>query len=375
MVADRVISADCHMDLRYLPPDAFVSRVDASWRERVPRVVDTPEGEHWWALGDKKLYQAAVYGPGVTGGQRGNVLAREGFASGEARPSNPVLRRQDAARDGVDAEVMYGIISLYRDTSDPELVSLVFRAFNEWIAEFCAKDPKHFGALGCLPSHDAQAAAAELRYVAELGLQGGLIAPYTAAMPMWHEMWEPLWAAAEETGLPMHFHTFGGVAGGGVSSVGYTVKGVSNPASAGSYTTVAPLQLDEVMASMLLCGALERHPGLRVVLGESGLGWIAYLLERIDITYEDRLSEDLNLPMMPSEYFKRQMHATFLKDPMGARLMAEIAPDKVMWGNDYPHRDGTWPDSQVAIEKQLAGIEPSIKRKFLWDNAASLYGF
>ena len=375
MASDRVISADCHMDMHYLPSDTFESRVEASWRDRVPRVTDI-DGDPWWTLQGNKfsMFPAGRYGPGVTGGQRANTLVREGFASGEIRPSNHVLRREDAARDGVDAELLYGIASIYRDTNDMELVAVMFRAYNEWVAEFCAKDPKHFGALACLPSHTAEAATAELRHAAELGLKGGLMAPYTAVMPMWHEMWEPLWAAAEETGLPMHFHTFGG-ATGGTSSVGFNIKGEANAASAGSYITVAPLQLDEVMASMLLCGALERHPGLRVVLGESGIGWVAYMLERIDITYEDRLSEDLNLPKMPSEYFKRQMHAVFLKDHMGVRLMAEIAPDNVMWGNDYPHRDGTWPDSQAVLKKQFAGIEPSIKQKFLCDTAASLYRF
>ena len=370
----QLISADAHMDLMQLPPDIFASRVEAEWRQRVPSVEETQEGERWWLLDGKKISRSGFYGPGVTGGDRGDVLAREGFTSGATRPSDPKLRREDCLRDGVDAEVMYGIIGMYRYTEDSALVSRLFHAYNDWLVDFCANDPQRFKGLGCLPSDDVEGAVLELRHVADLGLGGALIAPYHAAMPMWHEMWEPLWETAVETGVPVHFHTFGGASGGGTSSVGYVINGVENAASAGAYTCVAPLQLDEVMTSMLLCGALERHPDLQVVLGESGLGWIAYLLERTDLTYADRLT-GLGLQMKPSDYFKRQMHATFLKDPMGVRLMAEISPHNVMWGNDYPHRDGTWPDSQTAIEQQFVGISPGIKQRFLCGNAAALYEF
>ena len=256
----QLISADAHMDLMQLPPDIFASRVEAEWRQRVPSVEETHEGERWWLLDGKKISRSGFYGPGVTGGDRGDVLAREGFTSGATRPSDPKLRREDCLRDGVDAEVMYGIIGMYRYTEDSALVSRLFHAYNDWLVDFCANDPQRFKGLGCLPSDDVEGAVLELRHVADLGLGGALIAPYHAAMPMWHEMWEPLWETAVETGVPVHFHTFGGASGGGTSSVGYVINGVENAASAGAYTCVAPLQLDEVMTSMLLCGASGAAP-------------------------------------------------------------------------------------------------------------------
>ena len=160
---------------------------------------------------------------------------------------------------------------------------------------------------------------------------------------------------------------------GGGALVGYEVKGIKHPAAIGSWTVVAPLQMDEVMVSIILSGVCERHPKLRLVLGESGIGWLPYMLERLDDTYEERLADDLKLPLPPSAYFKRQIWATFQKDHHGVRAMAEIAPDNVMWGSDYPHRDGTWPFSQKAIEEQFRGIDEGIKRKMLWDNVRNLY--
>ena len=202
-------------------------------------------------------------------------------------------------------------------------------------------------------------AAEEVRHCASLGLRGAVLVPWGAAMPVWHEMWEPLWAAGEDTGLVVSFHVFEG----GGATVGYESRGSAPRPSIGSWTVVAPLQMDEIMVSLILSGVCERHPRLRLVLGESGIGWLPYVLERLDDTYEERLADDLALPLPPSAYFKRQMYATFQKDFHGVRAMAEIAPDNVMWGSDYPHRDGTWPFSQKAIEEQFRGIPAASRRR------------
>src|SRR4030095_8398211 len=133
-------------------------------------------------------------------------------------------------------------------------------------------------------------------------------------------------------------------------------------------------QMDEICASVILSGVCERHPKLTLVLGESGIGWLPYMLERLDDTYEERLADDLGLKLPPSAYFKRQMYATFQKDFHGVRAMAEIAPDNVMWGSDYPHRAGTWPFSQKAIEGHFRVIPAAIQSKMLWENVRRVYG-
>ena len=371
----KVMSADSHMDLIYLPPDTFTSRMPARLHATTPRVVER-DGQKMWVSGDGVLGPYGVYGPGVTGGKRGRVLADAGFATGkQTRPSNAVERREDQERDGVEAEIIYGIIGISRGLfsnkgiGDLETLTAVYAAYNEWIAQFNASQPGRFFGLGCLPNHDAALAAEEVRHCARLGLRGAVFVPWGSAMPVWHEMWEPMWNAAEETGLVISFHVFEG----GGATVGYEVKGVRHPAVIGSWTVVAPMQMDEIMVSVVLSGVCERHPRLRLVLGESGIGWIPYLLERLDDTYEERLADDLKLKLLPSEYFKRQIWATFQKDHHGVRAMAEIAPDNVMWGSDYPHRDGTWPFSQKAIEEQFRGVDAAVQRKMVWENVRHVY--
>ncbi len=374
-MALRAMSADSHMDLIYLPPDTFTSRMDPAFGERIPRVVEK-DGRQVWVSGASVLGPYATYGPGVTGGKRGRILVEAGFASGkQTRPSNPAQRREDQERDGVEAEVIYGIIGISRGlfssqgVGDPETLAAVYRAYNAYIADFNRSIPGRFFGLGCLPNHDARLAAEEVRHCAALGLKGAVFVPWGAAMPVWHEMWEPLWSAGEETGLVVSFHVFEG----GAATVGYEVKGLRRPDVIGSWTVVAPMQMDEICVSVILSGLCERHPRLRLVLGESGIGWLPYVLERLDDTYEERLADDLKLPLPPSAYFKRQICATFQKDFHGVRAMAQIAPDNVMWGSDYPHRDGTWPFSRKAIEEQFRDIPEPIARKMLWENVRRVY--
>ncbi|PWU24423.1 MAG: hypothetical protein C5B48_06440 [Candidatus Rokuibacteriota bacterium] len=374
IMAFNVMSADCHMDLFYLPPDAFTARMDAArWGNRIPHVVEKNGAKVWESAG-QFLSPWGVYGPGVTAGKRGRILVQEGFAAGRARASDPVQRRADQERDGIEAEVIYGILGVSRGlfggdgVTDPELLGAVYHAYNQYIADFNSTAPNRYVGLGCLPNHDAETTVAELRHCAALGLKGATFVPWGSAMPVWHPMWEPMWTAAEELDLVITFHVFEG----GATTVGRAVK-ESHPASAGAWTTVAPAQLDEILCSVILAGVCERHPRLRLVLGESGIGWLPYMLERLDDTWEERLTDDCPLSLPPSGYFKRQIYATFQKDFHGVKAMAHIAPDNVMWGSDYPHRDGTWPFSQKAIEEQFRGMDASITRKMLWDNVRRVY--
>ena len=130
----------------------------------------------------------------------------------------------------------------------------------------------------------------------------------------------------------------------------------------------------DVLAAIVFGGALERHPDVRVVIGESGLGWIPYVLERMDYEWEDQF-RGLELKMRPSEYWRRQMYATFQLDETGIAMLDRIGEDNVMWGSDFPHPDGVWPDSQEMIERQLGHLPAETRRKLVCDNAARVYGF
>jgi predicted TIM-barrel fold metal-dependent hydrolase len=127
-----------------------------------------------------------------------------------------------------------------------------------------------------------------------------------------------------------------------------------------------------MLMSLIYSGALERYPNLKVVIGEAGLGWIPYVLEHMDMEWEDQF-KDLELKMKPSEYWYRQCYATYQTDRIGIKLLDELGVDNVMWGSDFPHPDGIWPDSQDYLKRELGHLDAATRRKIVRDNAAKLY--
>jgi predicted TIM-barrel fold metal-dependent hydrolase len=143
-----------------------------------------------------------------------------------------------------------------------------------------------------------------------------------------------------------------------------------------AFAAIAPMQLDEVLAAVVMGGILERHPRLRIVLGESGIGWVPYVLERMEAEldkYAGRM-RDHRPALRPTELFRRQVWVTFEEDRLGVRLIPEIGADNVMWASDYPHPDSTFPESRRAVEEAFRGLDPALTRKVVAENCAALYG-
>src|SRR4029077_7193277 len=131
------------------------------------------------------------------------------------------------------------------------------------------------------------------------------------------------------------------------------------------------INMANILMAMIYGGVLERFPRLRVVLGEAGIGWIPYILWRMDGEWEEQF-KDLSLTMPPSEYWKRQVWATYQTDPVGVKLLDELGVDKVMWGSDFPHPDGVWPDSKEYIARELGHLPADVRRKIVCETAARL---
>ena len=161
---------------------------------------------------------------------------------------------------------------------------MFIRAYNEWTSEFCSASPKRLLGLGFLPINDVEAAVEELYNCAKLGLKGVQFQAFDAEKRLFDQVWDPLWSAAEETGLPVHFHVGGGQ---------WSTKGEKPPGRGAqtASTTVAPIQLDEVLAEVVLSGMLYRHPKIKAVLGESSIGWIPFVLHRMDWEYDVRVNK------------------------------------------------------------------------------------
>ena len=372
-----VISADCHIDLCWLPPDLFTSQAPTHLKERMPYVTDGPKGPYWTTRSG--AYLGLLNGMGSAGReyipgqiQRSDRMASTGLfedgKKGIRRISDPELRLKDQERDGVQAEVLYGILGTARRMNDPEAVTEVYRIYNTWLADFCQTHADRYAGLVCIPNTDVDAAVAEVRRGATMGLRGAELAVSSSITPLWDPYWEPLWAVAAECNMPISFHTTGN------KSIPESVAPLVRRRASAVLITTFQIATADYLAAMIFNGALERHPNLKIVLGESGIGWIPYMLERMDFEWEDQFS-DLSLTMKPSAYWYRQMYATYQQDRTGIQLIKELGEDNIMWGSDFPHPDGVWPDSQTFIEEQLGHLPPTTRRKIVCDNAAKLYGF
>jgi predicted TIM-barrel fold metal-dependent hydrolase len=373
----RIISADDHIDLQWLPKDLWQSRVPAAWRAQAPRVVDTDDGPYWMCGSDRWDPWGGRRGAAGAQGGRRMALDRGGVLEpGVLRPTTTALRLADMDRDGVDATIMYGpIVPLL--VKDPELRRVCYRDYNEWLAEFCATSPARLVGAGLIPIDDAKTAAEEVYQLRALGLRTGMFLAARVEVPLWDDVWEPLWQAAAETGLVIGFHL-----GGGLRTVTWSGPKASHPGNMGVRVSCSTLQMDEPLAAVIFSGALERHARLRIVLAETGIGWLPYMVERLDDTYRKFMDADefwrrqggLPITMPPSAYFRRQVWATFQTDEVGVRLRDVVGEDRIMWASDYPHADSTWPDSQQAISDNFRDVPEAARRRILCDNARELYG-
>jgi predicted TIM-barrel fold metal-dependent hydrolase len=375
----QVISADCHVDLPWLPPDLFTANASAAMRDRMPFVTDGPKGPVW--VSKKGSQFGLVNGMGSAGreyvpGQihRSDRMASTGLYDdgrrGIRRLTDPDLRLKDQARDGVQAEVLYGILGTSDRLQDPEAAVEMMRIYNEWLAGFCATHPGRYAGLACVPSLSIEAAVTEIERVAKRGVARGIEIANSHDMPrLWDPVWEPVWRAAATAGLPVHFHTIGAKRADW-SAMPPRVQRVAFA----THITGFQLHMADVLMSVIFAGVLERYPNLKLVIGESGIGWIPYVLDRMDLEWEDQF-KDLELTMRPSEYWRRQCKATYQSDRIGVALLDELGPETITWGSDFPHPDGVWPDSQEFIEKELGHLPPATRRKVVCENAGRLYGF
>jgi predicted TIM-barrel fold metal-dependent hydrolase len=350
-------SCDDHMDLPSVPTDLWTTRMRETDPARVPHV-EVVDGRDMWVCDGAVLGISGDTPTSQTCFERGGV-EQDGF-----RPSNPTLRAQDMDRDGIASTVIYGPSVMGLRIADDELQAEAYRCWNDWAVEFNRVDPNRLCVLARLPSRRPEHAIAEIERVAASGHRGAVLDPVEALVG--EPEWEPFWAAAEATGLPISYHL-----GGGSNRAIYIGGHWREPV----FATVSPMQLDEAIAETVFSGVLERHPGVRIVLAEAGLGWVPYITARMDHEWVKHSNIVGRLETPPSELMRRQVWITFEEEKDADVYIPMIGADRVMWACDYPHPDSTWPDSTGASARDMGSMARDDVRKITADNCRALYGF
>jgi len=340
--------------------------LDRGLCDRAPRVITGYEGKPGSFFVAEGLTPFPVGGGFAAGKDPRELATNQTVGYEEARPSgwDPVERIKDQEIDGVEGEVLYTTLGMFLfHLQDPTLQGACFRAYNSWVAEFCSYSPKRLIGLGLIAMQDLDEAVRELERIAKEGLRGIMIhAAPPGEKPYSDPHFDPFWAAAQDFNLPISLHILTGK------------KSIQlGRGRVASYMAIVH-EIQLTLTDMIYGGVLERFPRLRLVSAENDIGWIAHYLGRLDYCYEAlRFVDPTPITMLPSEYFKRQVYATFQDDRAGVLTHELAGTDNLMWASDFPHRASTWPHSQEVIEKNFTGVAEGAKRKIVGENVLRLY--
>lgn len=361
------ISADSHVTE---PAGTYIDRIDPKFRDRAPRMhYDETLGDVMLIDGGKSLVPFWLVA--AAGRPAEEVRLDMGKHFEELWPGgwDPVARLADQDVDGVVAEVIYPSVGMLL-CNDPDIdyQHACFDAYNQWVAEFCATSPQRLIGMGQTALRTPAEGITDLEAIKALGLRGVMLPGLPPTADYDDPMYDEFWDAVVDLGLPPSFHILTS------RQTGDPFGNVRGP-RLNSFMTI--LRANQDVIGVLIFGAVfERHPELRVVCVEADAGWVPHWMYRADHAY-DRHRNWLtagDLSKVPSEYFREHVYLTFQDDWVAFQMADQMNHERLMWANDFPHSDATWPHSQAMLAEHAAHLDADVRSRILHDNAAELYG-
>jgi predicted TIM-barrel fold metal-dependent hydrolase len=371
----RMITTDCHI----APPLSLVEKLPVSYRKYYARLEHRDDGD--FVVQPTSPAIAEMMGASAldtsekVGDMRSQARAAVRNVCQEAQPSfDPAEQLADLERDGVFGAVLIGRISVF-DTGAPAEVDVAYcQVVNDWLAETWSPYIDWVAPGIHLPFKDVSASVKELERAAAMGLRPALLPDGIYDRPYYLDEWEPLWEAANDLKIPLTMH----------------VGGTRNPPSdRGMYPGLADISwynlccgMGETLGWLVYSGVFDRYPDLHVVMTEGYAGWLPFAIQFFDHHWSDSRLHDLGygqggdapkIDAPPSVYLKRQAHATFMWDPVAIREREVTGLDCLLWGNDYPHLEGSFPNSQEWVNKQFSGVPEHEIDAMVRGNAARLF--
>lgn len=285
---------------------------------------------------------------------------------------DPLARLSTQDADGVTAEVMYpSMFFTVFGLPNVEVVVAAFRRYNDWLHEYCSESADRLIGAPLIPLHDPEAGLEELRRSVERGARTACIpcrAPHDR--PYRDAAYEPIWALAEEARLPLAMH----IGTNAWAPRAPKVEGLDRHRDPVAQYAGAASVIQRTISELICQGVVHRHPQLKFVVSEFNAGWLPNWLERLDQGWmRDPTAVDASLDRAPSEYWATNFLAT-IEDDRSAVLCRElIGIDNLMWGNDFPHRDSTWPCSQGVADAIFEGVPDDHRERITAGTARALY--
>jgi predicted TIM-barrel fold metal-dependent hydrolase len=365
MGPDAVIDADGHV----LEPRAAWARLDVSIR---PRIETDARGLDHVIVGDDDVFVAKL-GQMGTPGTNVSTGSAEPFPLERARAGafEPDARLVDMDAEGIDVAVLYPTIGLgFWGITDVDAAVAIARAYNDWLAGYCATAPERLHGAAMVPFQSPPDAVRELRRAREeLGLDAVFVRPNPClGRSIVDDAYAPFWEAAEELGVAVGVHE-------GLQLAVPPLGSDRTP-----HNVLVLHAVSHTFEQMFACaqliaeGVLDRHPSLRVVFLEAGGGWVPYWLARLDHQVAAYGGYAPRMKLTPSEYFARQCWVSFEIDEATLPVLAPfVGVDRIVWGSDYPHADSTFPGAVEELRTTIAPLPSAHQQRILSANAAALY--
>lgn len=380
-----IVTCDSHANE---PFDLWEGRIDdPDHRARLPHVETRDDGTQWIITDGWEPQLISI-----PGDRKDLLPEQEDFENYEVlSPFTDKMDREDtlraasgrsieqrlehARRDGVDAEIIFpqkGLLAFA--TPDNDLAGAMTRAWNRWALEYFGGHFDRMLPMALIAPGNVEDAIKEVHWAAGHGFHGiempcrpifNRAHEPRSAIHYNHRMFEPLWSAVEETGLPVTFHVATGEdprahKGGGAALVAF---------QASQSVAIEPV------ITMISGGVFERHKRLKIATIETNVGWIPWVLNSLDHAYKaHHMWARPSLPRKPSEYFAEHCHATLLEDSDMLDVVVGMGfEDNILWSNDYPHHEGSFPHSSCNIQRQMGNLTETQRAKILGENARRLF--
>ncbi len=365
-----VLSSDSHI---IEPEDLWEKRIDRKFKDRAPRIFRQGNSDQWYCdgvpFGNIGINQQA----GVRF-EDPEKLTREGSMDtvplGGIDPDEHV---KDMQKDGVSGGVLYPSqgLTLWSRVPASDLLSAIFRAYNDHLAEFCNAHPKWLKGIATINVDDIADGVGELERAADIGLAGAMIS-VRPILRYDHPGYDRLWAAAQELDMPLSLHT----------GTERWMPGTDPRNIVGQDPFDFPnreYDARQCVNSMIFSGVFERYPKLKVGVVEFEIAWAPYFMQRMDGFYGERASgvhgKRFKNGALPSDFFRSNIFIGFQEDDLGIELRHHIGVDGLLWGSDYPHAESTFPKSREIIDQILSNVPEEEKAKIAGGNTAKLYHF
>ena len=377
----KIISVDDHLIEH---PRVWLDRLPAKYQDVGPRIIENDLKQHVWQYeGDAFPY----IGLNAVAGKDPKDFGVEPVRYDDMIPGcyDPVERVKDMDIDGVHGALCFPSFPgfagrVFHRAKDKDLALLCVQAWNDFsVDEWCATAPDRLIPLGLLPTWDPNLCASEVRRLAAKGVRTVTFpdSPTTLGLPSFHTShWEPLWDSLEETDMPLCLH-FG--SGGFTPGFNFSAAGLlpdAPPADEAPFIVAITQFATNLMwttSDLLFSGVLQRHPNLKIMLSEGGIGWIPYVAERCDFAWErHRYYQDIDFDARPSELLRKHFWGCFIDDRHGLKNRHEIGIDRLLIEIDYPHSDSMWPNSRKVIAETMLEVPDDECHRIVELNAREL---